>query len=90
MHAAFGAGPLFQGRGQAGGGGCCTVVGRPCPLPPQMHHPNITQFLGACTKSKPYMLVSEYMVRPPPPPPPLPHTHRCQQGPSSCCPPPVW
>ncbi len=33
-----------------------------------MHHPNITQFLGACTKSKPYMLVSEYMVCHPRPP----------------------
>lgn len=27
----------------------------------KMHHPNITQFLGACTQTKPYMLVTEYM-----------------------------
>lgn len=27
----------------------------------QMHHPNLVQFLGACTRSKPYMLVLEYL-----------------------------
>lgn len=27
----------------------------------KMRHPNITQFLGACTQTKPYMLVTEYM-----------------------------
>jgi Protein tyrosine and serine/threonine kinase len=26
-----------------------------------MHHPNLVQFLGACTRSKPYMLVLEYL-----------------------------
>ena len=27
----------------------------------QMHHPNTVQFLGACTRKQPFMIVTEYM-----------------------------
>lgn len=27
-----------------------------------MHHPNCTQFLGACTKQKPYIVITELMA----------------------------
>lgn len=27
-----------------------------------MHHPNTVQFLGACTRRQPFMIVTEYMA----------------------------
>ena len=36
---------------------CCQLL-RACA---QMHHPNTVQFLGACTRKQPFMIITEYM-----------------------------
>ena len=36
----------------------------------KVHHPNAVQFLGACTKQEPYILVTGAHLHPPPASPP--------------------